>query len=398
MSKHLSVVLGAFALGATLLPTTAFAQQYTHDPFFEQTVPQSQAYGFEMIGMRLALAQKFAPPYDDEFVEQIESMSGADLARFHGTLTAASSDLASSLSDALEAVEDAVNNGKDASAAAKSAQNLLSKAYDAVIGADVRKQPSFEAAVLVNLLLADNGVSEGYGEAVENQDPWEYPNGWAALQRAKQLWADIKPLGTAQRQTDGQEMIDALDKLFPNAGPPKSVAGWNSEDAEDPAQRLSGIIEEVADSNLYPDRDLPRLSDRLAEVTSQACEAYTAGDDEIAAEDLFAVFDHYQSHLYDPAGLFAPEVRGKISALFGSLIATGDDEDDEAATAEGSDDQAAVAPDTDDKAVAGGEEDNAAATDDDDQAEAAVEIPDSPVEACGELKQGFIDLKTAFGG
>jgi hypothetical protein len=364
MSKPIRLALGAVALGATLLPATAFAQ-YTHDPYFEQTVVQSQAFGLEVIGLRLALAEKFAPPFDDELVEQIESMTGADLARFSGTLGHHDPELASSLADALDAVEDAVGAREDATAVVKNAQELLAKAYATVIGTEVTDAPSFKAAVLVNLLLAENGVAEGYEEAVENREPWEYPNGWAALQRVKVLWTEIKPLGAEQRQTDGQEMIDALDALFPDAGPPESVAGWNPEEAESPAQRLSGIVEEVADANLYPDRDLPRLAGHLSDITAKACEAYAAGDAAIAAESLYAAFDHYQSHLYDTAGLFAPEVQDKVSELFGALINAGDDDDDDEAAPAAADD-----------------------------GEAEVE----PAVACGELQQGFVDLKTAFGG
>jgi hypothetical protein len=366
MSKLLPFALGAFALGATLLPADALAQ-YAHQPFFEQTVPESQALGLETIGDKLLLATTFSAPLDHELVDQLDDMTEADLGRFFGTLQSKDKKLASSLSKALDAVADTAGDGKDAADAVKTAQALLAKAYDTVLAKKLRDDPSFKAGLMVNLLLADNGVSEG-----------DYSDAWAALQRVKQLWSELKPLGTAQRQADGEKVIEELDKLFPSATPPKSMAGRTDDDAEDPAQRLASIMEEVAGSDLYPDRDLPRLTGHLADVTAVACTAYAKGRDKIAAESLYAAFDHYSGHISETAGLVEPELQKKVSALFGKLINAKDDDDDDAKDDDAKDDDAK-----------GGN-----AKDDDDD---AIAIPASPVKACGQLKQAFVELKTAFG-
>jgi len=376
MSKLLPVALGAFVLGATLVPAAALAD-YAHEPFFEQTVPESQAFGLETIGNKLLLATTFPAPLDDDLVDQLEDMSGPDLARFFGTLQSKNRKLAASLTKALDAVATAASDGKDASAAVRTAQGLLAKAYDTVLDKKLRDEPSFKAGVMANLLL--DSVSEGYEDAVEEHDPWAYADGWAALQRVKQLWAELKPLGTTERQADGQEMIDALDKLFPSSTPPKSMDIATGDDAEVPAQRLGGIMEEISNSSLYPDRDLSRLTAHLADVTAKACTSYAKGRDAIGAEGLHAAYDHYSSHVAETAGLVEPELQKKVSALFGKLIGVKDDDDDDAN---------ADAPRGDDDAK------SVAAKDDDD--DDAIVIPKSPVKACGQLKQAFTDLKTTF--
>lgn len=364
-------LLAALLLGTVSLPGVAVAQQYANSPFYEHTVDLSRAYGLESIGLRLDLAAAFKAPYDDELIETIEGVTGPAFARFEGTLEERNPELAKSLSAALHEVSEAVEEGEDPTEAIAEARELLEQAYGVVIDADLRANPAFKGGIILNLLLAEEGVAEGYEEAVENNEPWEYPNGWAALQRVKALWNEVKVSADPEHVADGQEMLDLLDTLYPQAQPPASVAGLNPEEAESPSQRLGGIVETVVNADLYPGRDLARLVGHLGELTASACAVYPK-EDEVAAETIYAVFDLYSAHVEQVAGLFSPEVQERASGLFGAMIAADDDDDDdgeEAATTEASNDDG----------------------DDDDVALSAVE-------ACGELAEAFTELKTVFGG
>lgn len=353
---------------ATSVASTATAQ-YTHDPFFESMQLLSQAYGLEMAGQRLTLVEAFDPPVAEELSEQIEKMTGPDFARFGGTLAERSPELAVNLLAALRRVVEAVEDGENATALVAAARTLHAEAYDIVIDPSVRAQPAFIGAVLAVLLLGESGVAEGYEEAVE--ELWEFPNGWAALQRVNTLWTEVEPLATPTRREDGREMIVALNELFPSPEPPETFAGKNPEEAEAPAQRLVGILEEVVDAGLYTGRDMPRLAGHLSEVVAASCQAYAAGNDAMGAEGVYAVYDHYATHLGNLLGLIAPGIHERATGLFDDLIEATDDDDDEHEGDEG-----------------GGEE---AGRDDD-----GAGLP--PAEGCRELMEVFREARSAVGG
>ncbi|MAN76780.1 MAG: hypothetical protein CML24_06210 [Rhizobiales bacterium] len=368
MSKRTFLPISAIALSTTLWAGQGFAQ-YSSAPFFDETVALSQAYGLESIGLRLDLAAAFSAPYDDELLETIEGVTGSSLTRFEGTLTAADPELAQSLRAALETVAETAEDGDDAGAAIEEARALLSEAYDTVIADDVRGTPSFTGGLLLQLLLYDDGIAEGYEEAAEGNEPWEYPNGWVALERVKALWSELEADASEQQVVDVEEMFAVLDELYPQVEPPESVAGWNPEEAEAPAQRLGGILETVVDADLYPGRDTARLSGHLAMMVSETCATYET-DEAVAQETLFALYDLYGGELEGVAGLFAPEDAETASEMFESLIGVEDDDDDEGAEGKGDDDQD---EDDDDESVAGSE-------------------------ACGELETALTNIQTAFGG
>ena len=364
MTKRFCFSLSAIALSAAMWPAAGFAQ-YSSDPFFDNTVALSQAYGLESIGLRLDLASTFQAPYDDELVETIEGVTGPALARFEGTLTAADAELAQNLRSALEEVAETAEAGEDATAAVEEARGLLAQAFDVVIPQDLRGTPAFTGGVMIQLLLAEEGVAEGYEEAAEGNEPWEYPNGWVSLQRVKALWSDIEADASEQHAADAQEMFEALDALYPEAQPPESVAGWNPEEAEAPAQRLGGIVETVVDANLYPGRDAARLAGHLVELAGQACSAYDA-DEAVANETIYALYDLYDGELAGVASLFVPEDEETASDMFGVLIGAGDDDDDDEGGAEAEED------DDDDAALSG-------------------------AEACSQLQASLTNIQGAFG-
>jgi len=301
--------------------------QYTHNPFFESMHLHSQVFGLEMIAQRLRLVNALNAPLDEEFMEQVEAMTESNFLRFGGTLASLDGALAETLFDALEAVAEAAEDGENANALVAEAQTHLATAYDLLVDPAIRNTAAFKAAVLANLLLAEGGVAEAYEEAVE--ELWEFPNGWSGLIRVRELWAEIEPLATPQQVADGREMIDELTVLFPNPEPPDPFVGKNPEEAEAPAQRMVGILEEVADAALYPGRDLGILAGHLADVIVPSCQSYANGADAIGAEGIFSVHDQYASHLGFLMDLIAPEVHEQATSHFAGLIVVEDDDDDD---------------------------------------------------------------------
>ncbi|MBM9595469.1 hypothetical protein [Roseitranquillus sediminis] len=355
---------------------TAAPAQDGSAPFLDWTVEESRAFGLEMIASRLTLADHFAPPFDEELVEQLEAAAGPLLARFGGTLAERDAQLAEELAAALAEMAEAAEEGEDPSAAAAEAASLLARAREVVLDQEVREAPAFKAAVLVDLLLAEGGVAEGYEEAVE--EVWEYPSGWTTLQRVDLLWAEIQSLATEEHRGDAEEMLAALHALYPDAGPPGSVVGWNPEEAEAPAQRLAGIVESVVGADLFPGRDFARLAAHLAETTGASCAAYEVGDDAIGVEAIIAVHDLYEGELAATAGLFAPEAHAEAQELFPTLAELGEDDDDEGEE-EGEDDEAEDGEQT--------EESDTAPAD-----------PSAHAAACAALSETLSDIGSALGG
>lgn len=310
------------ALVVTAVVSTA-AAQYSHDPFFEQTMLQSHGYGLELLLNRLVLAETFAPPVHEDLAEQVEKSLERDVPRFLGTLRAADSALADELIAALEAVVDAVEDGEDASGAVVAAREVVLRSYDAVVG-DARNDPVYIATVLADLLLADDGVAEAYEDAADDE-LWEYANGWAALERVKVLWAEIAPLASAERQADVQEMIDHLGTVYPVAEPPEEITG-NPEEAEASAHRFVGILEEVVDASLYSGRDLGLLARHLAELLQPSLEAFEAGNVELGIEGPQAARNHYRKHLRRLLDLVAPEIHERAAQHLDALTEREDQE------------------------------------------------------------------------
>lgn len=372
LMKRLNRTAVAFALGVATLAGAAQAQ-YGSDPFFEQTVTQSRGFGLELMDARLLVLETYgvAPDGLDETVEGLE----ADLARFGGTLAAVAPDVADALADAVEAIEDGFAGGEDLTELVAVARAAHAEAYAAVIPAEVRASAAYRAGVMADLLLAEGGVAEGVEEAIEEDEPWMYPLGWAALQRVEALWAGLAEFATADQESFAQQYLDTLRGIYPAATLPE-VFPSNPEEAESPAQSLVGILESVADAALYPGRDVRRLAPHLETVVAQACAAYEAGDDAIAFEHVLIVGDLYDAHLTDFLGLVAGDVDEGVTGMLGALGYGGDDDDDEAGEGEGAD--------------TGGDEDDADGDD--------AELASDPAAACGELLEALEEATAVLGG
>lgn len=305
----------AFAIALPLAGTAS--AQYATEPFFDRMTIQSQAYGLELVSVRLTLVENFDEPPDEEFMELIEDMAGADLRRFEGTLTERNPDLAANLRAALEEIEDTFEAGGDAAALVPAAREMLDQAYDVVIDPAVQEMPDFKAGVLADLLLADGGVAEGYEEAIE--EVWAFSNGWAALQRVKVLWGEVAPLAEEQQRIDGEEMVVFLDSIYPSAMPPIPFFG-NPEEAEGPSHRLVGILEVITDAGLYTGRDLGYLASHLSAELGPSCDAYAAGNDLLGVEGVYTIRNHYRKHLRRLLDLVDVDVHTYITERLDGLI------------------------------------------------------------------------------
>lgn len=308
------------AVAETQAQYTEAQAQYTHEPFFESMLRQSHTYGLEMVAQRLRITEAFPPPINKPLGVQLRRMVGKNLARFHGTLAERNPALAAELQAALLQVMKAVDDGRDTAVQIAKARELLAKAYDVLIDPALRVTPVFTAAVLADLLLANDGVAEAYEDAIH--ELWGFPNGWGSLQRIRVLWADIEPLATESRRFDARAMIAAMEKLYSSPQPPDPFDRGKAEDAEGVAHLMVGIIEEVVDANLYTGRDVPRLATHLSEVVASSCDAYAAGKDALGIEGIYAVLDHYRVNIAGALDLIAPEVRRQGSRLFPRLVET----------------------------------------------------------------------------
>lgn len=370
--KRFAPVTWAATLAALLVGSAS--AQYAADPFFDDTVLQSRGFGLELMDARLAVLDAYgvAPEGMDEMIEGLET----DFARFAGTLEASDADAAEALDEAIESIEDAFEDGEDLTDLVAEAREAHEAAYAAVVPADARASIAYRAGILADLLLAEGGVAEGVEEAVEEDEPFMYPLGWAALQRVLELWAGLAEFATADQESFAQQYLDTLGDIYPSAEIP-DVLPSNPEEAESPAQSLVGIIESVADAALYPGRDVRRLAPHLSTVIAPACEAYAAGDDAIAFEHVIAVGDLYAAHLTDFLGLVAGEVDEEVSGMLAALGYAGEDDDDEG---EG------------DEAGAGGGDDEDDDEDDD------VALAGDPSGACQELLEALEEATAVLGG
>lgn len=338
MSKFIRQGVSAAALAAVMAPAAAMA--YTHEPFFTHPVELSHAYGMDLIAMRINLARQFDAPLHEELVEGLEDTLGAPLARFEASLRAVNPEHADNLRQALEALAEAAEDGEEIEELATAAFAQLNAAYGALFTADLLNSPAFIGGVVIQLLLGEGGVAEGYEEAAEEGDPWEYPNGWVALERVKAYWSAIGQNGTPEQTADGEATLALMQSYYPTPVPPESVAGWNPEEVEAPAQRMGGIVEAVTDADLYPGRDHVRLLGLIDELTTTACAAIAAGD-EVGVEAIFPAFDLYDGEIRRIASLFTPEDHDVAEGSYESILAAlgfGEDDDDEEEEEDGDDD------------------------------------------------------------
>ncbi len=321
---------------AVALSASPTAAQYTNDPFFEWTVIQSQAIGIELVMQRLRIIEAVGRPFDRQFPEIVETLSGSDFERFGGALAESDAELAAYLFSVLNAIAEGVEGGGvleddgplgriDVNMLIPIAWELLDEAYDVIAPPAIRDLPAFKGGVIAQLLLGEGGVAEGLEEAIIER--WEFANGWGATQRVKELWSEVSGLATPAGQADVEEMIAAFDAIYPSAVPPDNFRGIDPEEAETPAQRMTGLLESIVDAALYSGRDQIKLLDHLVGLTGEACEDYAEGWLRGAQMTIYAVLDHYAGEttgLGALIGLFAPDVNDSAMAALRNLVTVED--------------------------------------------------------------------------
>lgn len=317
------------AVVTAALATSASAQQITerkNDPFYQWMVPQSQAFGLEMLGNRLAVAEAYPTPVPQGLVAELNKMATKDIGRFFGTLQQKNAGLAAQLKTAVDDVMKAVSGGQPAAAAVAKVKPLLAQARSLVIDPALQNNTQFRAAALTNVLMGEDGVSEGFEEAVKPTGPWQYPTSWAAYARAQVLWKELQPLAKGDTLVEGNLLLDNMKFLFTAGVQPKlPLPVEDQEELEALAAGMVTVLEGVADAHLYTGRDLAKHAQFLAEALAPACDDYAAGRDALAVERVYAVADQFTSETAGLAGavsMMAPEVEQSAKSLFPRLVVT----------------------------------------------------------------------------
>jgi hypothetical protein len=318
----------AAAVMTVALGTSASAQQVMHhanDPYFERTLELSQAFGLEMLGVRLTVAEVYQAPITKDLAVQLNKMATKDLGRFYGTLQQKNPTLANELKGAVDGVVKAINDGQPAAAAVARARPLLALAYKVVIDPTLQNNLQFKAATTANLLVNEDGVAEAFEEAAKPTGPWQYPMGWAAFARVKTLWEEMAPRASAERRSEAALLFEFTAHFYKTHTPPKPFPNEDAEEVEALSHQMVTVIEDVADSYLYTGRDMPRLAEHLGKTLGPACADYAAGKEALATERTYAVLDLFVSEAAGLSGaisVMAPEVEQNAIALFPRLVVT----------------------------------------------------------------------------
>lgn len=300
-------------LTLAFLGAPAVAQDYAHAPFREHPVTLAQVAALERIaaaarGLAVLSEPEAAEAEDGDEGEAEEGLAAA-LPLFAASLSAAAPEVAAALPEAVGEMLEAVEEGENPAGPAAEALALADQARAALLPAELADSRPFQAALMAALLLDEGGVAESYEEASEG-DAAAYAIGWAALQRVKALWAGLKAKGApetpAETVAEAEAMIAILDGLFPGETPPDSLSP-DPEEAEAPAHRLVGLLEVVADANLYPGRDLAGAATLVAGLAEKGCADLAAGAGPMGMETLAIAAAYHDQTLADTLGVIAPE-------------------------------------------------------------------------------------------
>lgn len=314
-------------VGAAVSGQTVQAQ-FDHNPFFEYTVSLGHAHAAEVIGIRLGALAAFDEVPED-LLEETEKTLTREYPRLHGSLRAVSPGLADDLHAALEDVLRLGDEGDVGLAPAiERARALTRAAYSALVPSELADRPEFVAAVMAKLVLLDDGVAEGYEDAAEG-DLWEYPNGWSALQRVKQIWAGLKPLATDSQAFEIDDALSRLDELFPTHEPP-NLQGADPEAGEDPGRQVVSTLESVVQAFLYPERELGRVAELVGGLVAEGATAHDAGAYDLALERVLLAEFYYKENLRRLFDLVMPDVHAQIAEAVEAIKADMDDAGPEA--------------------------------------------------------------------
>lgn len=318
---------------------------FDRSPFFDRPEVVLQAHGLEMLSARLrgiealasseageVAAEEEAGESEGGFADVIEGLEG-DYRRFAAALDASSAGDSEELIAAIETVQEANERGdRDAVAAATGvAAALVDEARATLFGDVYDKDPAFTAMVMAMMLTTEKGgIGEAYEEAVEGE-VGPYAVGWAGLGRVQAMWLHLEPMANETQRFEVEDMLAELGTLFPGPRPGPEVARSDPEEAEGATQRIGGFLEEVANADLFPSRDLGRLLARTRELSSQACEAYAAGNDPLGLQATSNAAFVYGEYLANTLVMLSPEAAAMASAEYDALApgAVGEEESGE---------------------------------------------------------------------
>ena len=320
-------VAAAFALAGAFVPPAAAQTVVTHkyDPYFDHMVDLSRAFGLEMLTIRLTVAEAFPAPIPKDLVPQLNRMATKDMGRFLGTLQQKDARLASELKASIDAVVATLNAGTSPAAAAARAKPIVAEAYKVVVDPALQANLQFKTANLANILVAEDGVAEAFEEAGKPTGPWQFPIGWAAYGRAKALWADVNKAATPDQRADGDLMIEVIAPFYASIVPRSPFPAEDAEEVEAHVHHLVTVLEGVVDAHLYVGRDMPRLTQYLADLLAPACTDYAAGQNALATERVYAVLDQFVSEASGLSGVvsvLAPDLEQKAQRAFPRLVIT----------------------------------------------------------------------------
>lgn len=316
--RHLTTVVAT-----VLLLFAGFATaQYDVQPFDDDPVAISAAFGAEMAVLRLQAAEAlFAEGVEQDEIEEVLEGLELEWTRFASALTAADPGLADKVEEAFEATEDAVEPA-DAVAAALP----LALEARAVVSESRVEDPAFAGAVMVLLLVSETGVAEGWEEAAEGE-VGAYAVGWAGMPRLYELWAIIEPQANETQRFEIEDQLGELQGLFERPTPP-NMDGADPEAGEGAAVHVAGFLEDATGAWLFPDRDLPALLDRTRTVAVDACAAYEADDDLLGDAHLAWAAFAFEEYLAGTLALFAPEPTEEIEDLLAPFAGEEENEDE----------------------------------------------------------------------
>jgi hypothetical protein len=309
----LAVCLSASAVEAR----TAFGSE----PIYEHPVLVVEAFGLERLAARAsALAEIGEPP--EELLEQVQKMRTRDMPLFFDRLR----EVAPGMADTFEtAVNETLAGGEGAAAGAETLLGHVEELREVLFPEALRSAPEFQVAVMAKLLLADEGVGEAYEDAAEG-DTWEYPTGWAALQRVHALWENLPGNHEPEAAAEVDAMLEILDTLLPEVEPPAQFVG-DPEEPEAYSHRLVGFLEVIADADLYPGRDLPRMAAMVEDIAMQGCGSEIEGPHSGAQLVSVANF-YYRETLRRPLSIMAADAHEQAGEAFASLQDWPEDESD----------------------------------------------------------------------
>ena len=335
-------LLATAAVAALLFaPVAAGAQSsgYAHAPFREHPIEAAQGAALERLGVAArALALSGAADDEDEDKDDDEAAGDggeedeeeggplADLVLLRASLAAVSPELADKLTAAVDEMIEAAEDGKDLEEPAEEVVLKAQEAREKLLPPAVADAPAFRAAMMASLLLDEGGVAEGYEEASQGEAS-AYAAGYAALQRVKSLWEGLAAGASPEQTADVAAMFGLLDALFPTEAMPERLSP-DPEQAEAPAQQLVGLLEGVADAELYLGRDLAAAMTVVHDVAAKGCAAVAAGDAAVGVEELRIAAAYYEQTVRDTLGMLAPEA---ATAIDEGLEELDEDEADELA-------------------------------------------------------------------